>query len=113
MKIGFFCESIRVANGRAIFRESFYESREGVRLPKTGADLRGSPGSFRGSPGNFRGSLGNFRGTSGLLFSSTVRELPGKSPKTSGEGGTSGEVRGLSRSSGEPDSFPATRQICP
>ena len=32
---------------------------------------------------------------------------------TSGEvRGTSGEVRGLSRSSGEPDSLPATRRIC-
>ena len=62
--------------------------------------------NFRGSLGNFRGSLGNFRGTSGLLLSSTV-------PKTSGEvRGTSGEVRGLPRSSGEPDSLPATRQIC-
>ena len=94
-------------------RESFCESEEGVRLPRETADLRGSPGNFRGSPGNFRGSLGNFRGTSGLLFSSTVRELPEKSPKTSGEvRGTSGEVRGLSRSSGEPDSLPVTRQIC-
>ena len=95
------------------FRESFCESEEGVRLPRETADLRGSPGNFRGSPGNFRGSLGNFRGTSGLLFSSTVRGLPGKSPKTSGEvRETSGEVRGLSRSSGEPDSLPVTRQIC-
>ena len=42
-----------------------------------------------------------------------MRELPGKSPKTSGEvRGTSGEVRGLPRSSGEPDSLPATRQVC-
>ena len=33
--------------------------------------------------------------------------------KTSGEvRRTSGEVRGLSRSSGDPDSLPATRQIC-
>ena len=79
---------------------------EGVGLPRESADLRGSPG-------NFRGSLANFRGTSGLLFSSTVRELPGKSPKTSGEvRGTSGEVLGLSRSSRGPDSLPATHQIC-
>ena len=70
-------------------------------FPEKGADLR------------VRGGLGKFQGTSGLLLSSTVRELPGKSPKTSGEvRGTSGEVRGLSRSSGEPDSLPATRQIC-
>ena len=75
-------------------------------FPEKGADLRGGPGKFRRSPGNFRG-------TSGLLFSSTVRGLPGKSPKTSGEvRETSGEVRGLSRSSGEPDSLPVTRQIC-
>ena len=42
-----------------------------------------------------------------------MRELPGKSPGTSGEvRGTSGEVRGLSKSSGEPDSPPATRRVC-
>ena len=46
-----------------------------------------------------------------MLLSSTVRELPGKLPKTFGEvRGTSGEVRGRPRSSGQPDSFPATRQ---
>ena len=73
-------------------RESFCESEEGVRLPRETADLRGSPGNFPGSPGNFRGSLGNFRGTSGLLFSSTVRELPGKSPKNFR--GSSGNFRG-------------------
>ena len=50
-------------------------------FPEKGADLRGSLGNFQGSLGNFRGSLGNFRGTSGLLLSSTVRGLPGKSPK--------------------------------
>ena len=92
-----------------------FASRERVSsfpAAEKGADLRGSPGNFRGSSGNFRGSLGNFRGTPGLLLSSTVRELPGKSPKTSGEvWGTSGEVRGLSRSSGELDSLTATRQI--
>ena len=82
-------------------------------FPEKGADLREVPelpGEVWGTSG---GSLGNFRRTSGLLLSSTVRELPGKSPKTSGEvRGTSGEVRGLPRSSGEPDSLPATRQIC-
>ena len=50
-----------------LFRESFRESGEGVRLPRERADLRGSPGNFRGSPGNFWGSLENFRGTPGLL----------------------------------------------
>ena len=61
-------------------------------FPEKGADLRGSPGTSGGSLGNFRGSLGNFRGTSGLLFSSTVRELPGKSPKNFR--GSSGNFRG-------------------
>ena len=104
----------------AEIRESFCESGEGVRLPRKRADLRGSPGNFWGSPGNFRGclgnfrgSLGNFRGTPGLLLSSTVRELLGSRRKTSGEvWGTSGEVQGLSRGPGEPDSLPATRQLC-
>ena len=90
-----------------LISEKAFVSQERVSgFPEKGADLRGS---LR----NFRGSLGSFRGTSGLLLSSTARELPGKSPKTSGEvRGTSGEVRGLPRSSGEPDSLPATRQIC-
>ena len=45
--------------------------------------------------------------------SSTVRKFWGSCRKTSGEvRGTSGVVRGLPRSSGEPDSLPATRQIC-
>ena len=95
------------------FRESFCESGEGVRLPRERGRPPGKFRNFRGSSGNFRGSLGNFRGTSGLLLSSTVRDLPGKSPKTSGGvRGTSGEVRGLPRSSGNPDPLPATRQIC-
>ena len=62
--------------------EKVFVSQERLSgFPEKGADLRGSPGNFRGSLGNFRGSLGNFRGTPGLLLSSTVRELPGKSPK--------------------------------
>ena len=61
------------------YSEKVFVSQEMVSgFPEKGADLRGSLG-------NFRGSLGNFRGTSGLLLSSTVRELPGKSLKTSGE----------------------------
>ena len=50
-------------------------------FPEKVVDLRGLPGNFRGSPGNFQGILGNFRGSPGLLLSSTVRELLGKSPK--------------------------------
>ena len=69
--------------------EKVFVSQESVSgFPEKGADLRGSPGSL----GNFRGSLGNFRGTSGLLLSSTVRELPGKSPKNFR--GSSGNFRG-------------------
>ena len=76
-------------------------SRERVAgFPEKGADLRGSRENFWESLGNFRGSLGNFRGSSGLLLSSTVKELPGKSPKTSGE------VRGTSGNSGD---FPEAR----
>ena len=65
----------------ARLRESFASQERVSGFPEKRADLRGSPGNFRGSPGNFRGSLGIFRGTPGLLLSSTVRELPGKSPK--------------------------------
>ena len=78
-------------------------------FPEKGADLRGSPGTS----GEVRGTSGNFRGTSGLLLSSTVRELPGKSSKNFR--GSSGNFRGSSGTSqklGEPDSLPATRQIC-
>ena len=61
--------------------EEVFVSQERVSsFSEKGADLWGSPGNFRGSLENFRGSLGNFRGTFGLLLSSTVRELLGKSP---------------------------------
>ena len=69
-----------------LLRERFCESGEGVSLP------RERSGNFRGSLERFPGSLGNFRGTSGLLLSSTVRELPGKSPKNFR--GSSGNFRG-------------------
>ena len=83
---------------RGLFRESLCESGEGARLPR---ERGGSPGNFRGSPGNFRGRLGNFQGTSGLLLSSTVRELPGKSPKNFQ--GSSGNFQG------SPGNFPEAR----
>ena len=79
-------------------------------FPEKGADLQASPGNFRGSPENFRGSLGTSGEHSGLLLSSTVRELPGKS--LNNFRGSSGNFRGLSRSSGEPGFLPATRQLC-
>ena len=46
-------------------------------------DIWGGPENLRGSLGSFRGSLGNFRATSGLPLKSTVREVPGKSPRNS------------------------------
>ena len=101
------------------FRESLCESGEVSGFPEKWADLRGSPGNFRGSPGkkNFQGSLGNFQGTFGLRSLATVRELPAKSlgnfrGSPGNFWGSPGNFRGLSRSSGEPDSLPATRQIC-
>ena len=72
--------------GEGTNSEKVFECQERVSgFPEKGADLRGSAG-------NFRGSLGNFRGTSGLLPSSTVRELPKKSPKNFW--GSSGNFRG-------------------
>ena len=43
----------------------------------TSGEVRAPPGKF----GELPGKSGNFRGTPGLLLSSTVRELPGKSPR--------------------------------
>ena len=80
---------------------------------RKGTDLRGSRGTSGEVWGNFWGSLGNFRGTSGLLLNSTVRELPGKSPKNFW--GSLGNFRGSPgtfQKLGKPDSLPATRQIC-
>ena len=45
----------------------------------TSGKVRETSGEVRGTSGE--GSLGNFWGSSGLLLRSTVRELPGKSPK--------------------------------
>ena len=83
-------------------------------FPEKGAGLRGTLGNFRGKSGELRGKLGNFWGTTGLLLRSTVRELPEKSPKNFR--GSSGNLPGKSgdfpEARGEPDSLPATRQIC-
>ena len=62
-----------------------------LRKRLTSREVAGKPPGK--SPGNFRGRLGNFRGTSGLLLSSTARELPGKSPKKK-LWGSSGNFRG-------------------
>ena len=74
--------------------------------------------------GEVRETSGNFRGTSGEVWETSGEPLDccqvpqwenfrGSRRKTSGEvWGTSVEVRGLPRSSGEPDPLPATRQIC-
>ena len=77
-------------------------SQESVSgFPEQGDDLRGSLGNFSGSSGNSLESLRNFRRTSGLLLSSTVRELQGKSPKNFR--GSSGELPG------KPGDFPEAR----
>ena len=74
----------------------------------TSGEVRETSGEVRGTSGEVWKLPGNLW----LLSSSTVRELPGKHPKASGEvRGTSGEAWGLSRSSGELDSLPATRQM--
>ena len=61
-------------------------------FPEKGADLRGSPGTS----GEVWGTSGEVWKTSGeplvLLVASTVRELPGKSPKNFR--GSSGNFRG-------------------
>ena len=85
-------------------------------FPDKGADLR-EVGELPGKSGELPGKSGQLPGKSGELPEKlwiavkfhNERELPGKSP---GEvRGTCGEVPGLSRSSGEPDSLPVTRQI--
>ena len=63
------------------------------------------------------GTSGEVWGTSGEPLDCCLvpqrENFRGSRRKTSGEvRGTSGEVRGLPGSSGEPDSLPATRQIC-
>ena len=55
----------------------------------TSGEVWGTSGEVWGTSGE---SLGNFWGSSGLLLSSTVRELPGKSPKNFR--GSSGNFRG-------------------
>ena len=94
-------------------RKFFVSQKRTSGFPEKRADLRGSPGTS----GEVRGASGEVWETSGEPldcysvphqedFPGSRRKLPGKF------GGTSGEVRGLSRSSGEPDSLPVTRQIC-
>ena len=77
-------------------------------LPEKGADLWGSPGTS----GEVLGTSGEVSETSGEPLGAGrfhSERIPGKLPKNFQA--TSGEVRGLPRSSGEPDSLPATRQI--
>ena len=96
------------------FSEKVFASQERVSgLQEKGADLRGSPGTS----GEVWGTSGEVRETSGEPLDCFLvpqwENLRGSCRKTSGEvRETSGEVRGLPRSSGEPDSLPATRQIC-
>ena len=102
---------LRTATSELYVRESFCESGEGVRLPRERGGPPGKSGNFRGSLGNVWGSQGNFRGTPGLLFSSTSRELPGKSPKNfRGSSGNFRGSRGTSQKLG-PDSLTVTRHF--
>ena len=103
-------------NSMPNIQRKFWRVRRGGQASQrkglTSGEVRELPGKSGQLPGKFGG---NFRGTlTGLLLSSTVGELPGKSPKNfrGSSGSFPGEVRGLPRSSGEPDSLPATRQIC-
>ena len=82
-------------------------------FPEKGADLRGSPGTS----GEVWETSGEVWETSGEPLDCCLvpewQNLRGSRRKISGEvRGTSGEVGGLPTSSGEPDSLPATRQIC-
>ena len=80
----YFCRSIRV-RGRWDSEKDFASQERVSGFPVKGLTSGGSPGNFRGSPG----SSGEVWETSGeplesgpgLLASSTVRELPGNSPK--------------------------------
>ena len=72
----------------------------------TSGEVRELPGKFGELPGKFGKLPGN-------LWIAVKFHSERSHRKTSGEvRGTSGEVRGLPRSSGQPDSLPATRQIC-
>ena len=64
---GFKSGGFPISHKVEVLRESFCGLGEGVRLPRSPGDFRGSPGNFRGSPGNFWGSLGNFRGSPGTF----------------------------------------------
>ena len=98
---------------RAKFQGKFLRVRRGCQASQrkglTSGEVRETSGEVRELPGKSGKLLGN----PWILLNSTGENFRGSRRKTSGEvWGTSGEVRGLSRSSGEPDSLPATRQIC-
>ena len=78
-------------------------------FPEKRADLRGSPGTS--------GEVSQTSGKFGKLPGNLRIAVKFHSERTSGEvaenfRGSSGNFRGSPRSSGEPDSLPATRQIC-
>ena len=89
------------------YSEKVFVSQERVSgFPEKGADLRGSPelpGKFGELPGKFGELPGNLwiagRFHSERISGEVAEKLPGKSGD-------------FPRSSGQPDSFPATRQIC-
>ena len=76
----------------------------------TSGEVRELPGKF----GELPGKSGKLPGNLWIAVEFHSERTSGEvAEKTSGEvRGTSGEVRGRPRSSGELDSLPATRQIC-
>ena len=81
---GIFASPMRADSRREMnsYQRKFLRVKRGCQASQnkgvTSGEIRETSGEVPGTSGR---SLGNFRGTPGLLFSSTVREHPGKSPK--------------------------------
>ena len=102
-----------------LFRQVFVSQKRVSGFPEKGADVRRSLGKSRELPGKsaeLSGKAAKFPGNLWIAvkFHSerTCGEVAGKLPGKVRELGNFRGVRGLSRSSGEHDSIPATRQIC-
>ena len=79
-------------------------------FPKTGAVSLPSDRGFQLTSGELSGKSGKLLGK---ILKSTLKEVPGNSPRNFQESsGKFWEVQRLSRSSLEPDSLPVTHQNC-